>query len=388
VDRSPGSRKLTYVLFLLLLLVLAVLVLRQVAETHLRAAAVLERVSDPNAHGPIADFASSPLREENGSALVAEGPMQFRLYIPEKGAHHGAIVLLHGVHHLGINDPRLINLSRALAGSGVEVMTPELQDLADYRITPRTIDTIGASAVILSTRLKQRVGIIGLSFAGSLSLLAAARPEYADKIGFVLSVGGYEDMARVARFYTSNVETAPDGKEIHSPAHEYGALLLAYAHLEDFFAARDVPVVRQALRQWLWEDPKAMKTAAALSPQGKKTLDLLLHHRDQLQQDFATEIAKQQADLEAVSPRSKLDGLKTHVYLLHGASDNIIPPAETLWLERDVPRETLKGVLISEALTHVNAGNGEPLSEKLALVHFFAGVLQDADQSSEAKAGR
>ena len=49
MDRSPGSRKLTYVLFLLLLLVLAVLVLRQVAETHLRAAAVLERVSDPNA---------------------------------------------------------------------------------------------------------------------------------------------------------------------------------------------------------------------------------------------------------------------------------------------------------------------------------------------------
>ena len=388
MDRSPGSRKLTYVLFLLLLLVLAVLVLRQVAETHLRAAAVLERVSDPNARGPIANFARQPLREEDDSALVAEGPMQFRLYIPEEGARHGGIVLLHGVHHLGINDPRMINLSRALAGAGVEVMTPELQDLADYRITPRTIDSIGASAVILSTRLKQKIGVIGLSFAGSLSLMAATRPQYADKIGFVLSVGGYEDMARVARFYTANVETRPDGKEVHSQAHEYGALLLAYAHLEDFFSARDVPVVRQALRQWLWEDPQAMKTAAALSPQGKKTLDLLLHHRDQLQQDFATEIAKQQADLEAVSPRGKLDGLKTHVYLLHGASDNIIPPAETLWLERDVPKPALRRVLISQALTHVNAGNGEPPSEKWALVHFFAGVLQEADQLSEAKAGR
>jgi pimeloyl-ACP methyl ester carboxylesterase len=388
VDRSRGSRKLTYVLFLLLLVVLAVLVLRQIAETNLRAAAVLERVSDPKAHGPIADFAAGALREEDGSALVAEGPMQFRLYIPEEGARHGGIVLLHGVHHLGINDPRMINLSRALAGAGVEVMTPELQDLADYRITPRTIDTIGASAVILSTRLKQRVGVIGLSFAGSLSLMAAARPGYADKIGFVLAVGGYEDMARVARFYTANVETRPDGKEIHSQAHEYGALLLAYAHLEDFFSSRDVPIAREALRQWLWEDPQAMKTAEALSPQGKNTLNLLLHHRNQLQQDFATEIAKQQADLDAVSPRGKLGGLKTRVYLLHGASDNIIPPAETLWLERDVPKPALKRVLISQALTHVNAGNGEPLSERWALVHFFAAVLQEADQLSESKAGR
>jgi hypothetical protein len=45
----------------------------------------------------------------------------------------------------------------------------------------------------------------------------------------------------------------------------------------------------------------------------------------------------------------------------------------------------LKGVLISQALTHVNAGNGEPLSEKWALIHFFAGVLQEADQPGEIK---
>jgi pimeloyl-ACP methyl ester carboxylesterase len=267
-------------------------------------------------------------------------------------------------------------------------MTPELQDLADYRITPRTIDTIGASAVILSTRLKQRVGIIGLSFAGSLSLMAAGRPEYAHKIGFVLAVGGYEDMARVARFYTTDVETEPDGKQIHAQSHEYGPLILAYAHLEDFFSARDVPVARQVLRQWIWEDPQAMKSAAGLSPQGKKTLDLLLHHRDQLQQDFLSEISERQADMDAISPRGKLAGLNTPVYLLHGSADNIIPPSETRWLQRDVPKQELKGMLISQALTHVNAGNGEPLSEKWALVHFFAGVLQEADQLSEAKAGR
>ena len=387
MDRHRGSRKLTYVLFLVLFLVLAALVLRQVAETHLRAAAVLTLLSDPNARGIVTDLARRRFTEQTGSALVPEGQMNFRLYVPEGGARNGGIVLLHGVHHLGMYDPRLVNLSRALAGSGVEVMTPELEDLADYRITPRTIDTIGASAVILSTKLHRRVGLIGLSFAGGLSLMAAARPEYKDRIGFVLAVGAHEDMARVARFYATNTETAPDGKEVQLQAHEYGMLILAYAHMEDFFSARDVSAARESLRQWLCEEPQAMKTAEELSPAGRNRLDLLLHHHQELRQALLAEIAQNRTEMDAVSPRGKLGGITADVYLLHGAADNIVPPQETLWLEQDVPKKALKGVLISRALTHVDAGNGEPLTEKWRLVHFFAGVLQDAVQLSEEKAG-
>ena len=70
-------------------------------------------------------------------------------------------------------------------------------------------------------------------------------------------------------------------------------------------------------------------------------------------------------------------------YLLHGAADNIIPPAETLWVERDVPKQDLKGVLISKVLTHVDAENGEPFREKWALVDFFARVLRNAEQLNQ-----
>jgi len=387
VDRYQGSRKLKYLLCILLLIVLAGVALQGTAESHLRAAAVLKRLSEPNAQGFIASFSRHPFTEENGSALVATGPLKFRLYIPDNGAQNGGIVLLHGVHHLGMDDPRLVNFSRALAGSGVEVMTPELQDLADYRITPRTVDAIGASAVILSTKMKRPVGVIGLSFAGGLSLMAATRLEYKDKIGFVLAVGAHDDMSRVARFYATNVVRDPTGKEQHLQAHDYGMLILAYEHAEDFFSRQDAPVAREALRQWIWEQPQAMKTADVLSPAGKKTLDLLLHHHQPLQQTFLDEIARHQAEMDAVSPRGKLGNITARVYLLHGASDNIIPPTETLWLEQDVPKQELKAVLISQALTHVDAGNGEPFMEKWALVNFFARVLRDAERLNQKKSG-
>jgi pimeloyl-ACP methyl ester carboxylesterase len=386
VGKVTGSRKLTYLLFVSIFLVLAILAFRQPVEAHLRAAAVLTKLSDPAAKGMLMRVADQPFTEEEGTALTPAGPLKFRLYIPRNGTQEGGIVLLHGVHHLGIEDPRLKNFSRAMAGAGVEVMTPELQDLADYRVTARTIDTIGSAAVILSTRMKQRVGLIGLSFAGGLSLMAATQPDFKDKIGFVLAVGAHEDMSRVARFFATNVVANPDGSESRFHAHEYGMLVLAYSHLEDLFAAKDVPIAREALRQWLWEQPQAMKTAEALSPAGKEKLELLLHHHDQLQQAFLDEIKQHQTEMDAVSPRGKLQGLSAETFLLHGASDTIIPPVETQWLARDVPAHALKQLLISNALTHVDTGNGEPFSEKWALVHFFARVLEEA-QTDATTAG-
>jgi dienelactone hydrolase len=347
---------------------------------HLRATSLLLRFSNPNAGGIAASFAHHPYKEEDGTAQTLHGSLRYRLYIPQDVKNPGGVVLLHGVHHLGIEDPRLWNLARALAGAGVLVMTPELQDLADYRVTARTIDVIGDSAMVLSTRMQREVGLIGLSFAGGLSLLTAAKPEYAPKIGFVLAIGAHDDMGRVARFFAANVIARPDGTEATLTAHEYGVLVLAYAHLEDFFSPRDVPVAREALREWLWEKPDAMKAAAALSPAGQKEFDELLHHRDLLRNALLQEITLHKNEMEAVSPHGHMAALHAPVYLLHGAGDTVIPASETLWLAKDVPPQDLKTSLISNALVHVDMGSKVRWHEQWQLVDFMAQVLDATDK--------
>jgi dienelactone hydrolase len=351
---------------------------------HLRATSLLLRFSNPHASGFAASFAHHPFKEEDGTAQTPHGPLRYRLYVPQDVKNPGGVVLLHGVHHLGIEDPRLWNLARALAGAGVLVMTPELQDLADYRVTARTIDVIGDSAVVLSTRMQREVGLIGLSFAGGLSLLAATKAEYAPKIGFVLAIGAHDDMGRVARFFASNVIARPDGTESTLAAHEYGVLVLAYAHLEDFFSPRDVPVAREALREWLWEKPDAMKAAAALSPAGQKEFDELLHHRDLLRNTLLQEITLHKNEMEAVSPHGHMAALHAPVYLLHGAGDTVIPASETLWLAKDVPPQDLKTSLVSNALVHVDMGDKVRWQEQWQLVDFMAQVL-DATEKLPAR---
>jgi pimeloyl-ACP methyl ester carboxylesterase len=347
---------------------------------HLRSLSLMLRFSNPQAHGVATHFASHPFTEEDGVAQTPHGPVRYRLYAPQDVKSPGGIVLLHGVHHLGIEDPRMWNLARALAGAGVLVMTPELQDLADYRVTARTIDVIGDSAVVLSRRMNRTVGVIGLSFAGGLALLAANRSEFRDKIGYVVAIGAHDDMGRVARFFAANVIVRPDGLETPFQAHEYGVLVLAYSHLEDFFSAKDVPIAREALRQWLWEQPDALKTAAALSPDGQKKLDLLLHHRDQMREPLLAEITLHKDEMAAVSPHGHLAQLRTSVFLLHGAGDTIIPSSETLWLAKDVPQSELRSALVSPALVHVDMGDQVTWQQQWQLVDFMAQVLDATEK--------
>jgi pimeloyl-ACP methyl ester carboxylesterase len=285
--------------------------------------------------------------------------------------------LLHGVHHLGIDDPRLINLSRAMAMSGVQIIAPQLNDLTEYHVTAETVDDIGNAAAYFSQRSGRRVGVIGLSFAGGLALIAATRPEYANKMGFVLAVGSHDSMSRVAKFFASNLLLRPDGSQEQFQAHEYGVLILAYSHLEDFFAAADVQPAHECLRRHLWEQPAGPDSG--LTKQGQAEMDLLVNHRERLEHAMVQEIDRHRSEMDAVSPSGKMAALHVPVYLLHGAGDSVIPASETLWLAQDIPHDDVRAVLISQALVHVDMDKKLAFSDQWALIHFMAKVLSATD---------
>ncbi|HLY98433.1 MAG TPA: alpha/beta fold hydrolase [Candidatus Angelobacter sp.] len=381
------SRRYKFFVFLFVALAaigLGGFALRRPATAYLRSMAVLQRFSNPQATGFVAGFAQHAIEEKTETAQTPQGPLQYRLYLPQGVKHPGGILLLHGIHHLGIEDPRLVGLARAISSAGVAVMTPQIQDLAEYRVTPASIDVIGASAAIFCQRLGDpKVGVTGMSFAGGLALLAAARPEYAGNISFVLAVGAHDDMSRVARFFVENSIEAPDGSNIGFQAHEYGVLVFAYTHLENFFSAKDAPVAREYLRQKLWENPVPEDMEKKLSPSGRATLDQLLNHRELLHKALLHQIWLHKAEMDAVSPHGRLNQLTMPVFLLHGSGDTLIPPSETLWLAREVPQQELKTLLISPALIHVTMENKVTWSQQWALISLMAQVLDSASRSPE-----
>jgi hypothetical protein len=109
-----------------LLLALAALLTLLVAcpgtYSHLRAASLLARASGDE--GWLAHLYDTPVVEENVLLHSPYGAFRARVYRPRDGAPRRGLVLAHGVHYMGIDEPRLIPFARNLARSGLVVMTP------------------------------------------------------------------------------------------------------------------------------------------------------------------------------------------------------------------------------------------------------------------------
>jgi len=349
---------------------------------HLRALYVLEKLADATAEPAVAPMVERAFDESELTIATPSGPMRARLYLPHRPVATGMVVV-HGVHFDGIDDPRMRAFARALAGVGVPVLTPHIIALTEFHVEPSEIDSIGMAAQELARRTGGSVGIFGLSFAGGLAVLAAADPRYAPSIAYVFSVGGHADMARVARFYATDRSPRPSGSENGAEerlrAHPYGAMVMIYAHPEDFFSAAEAPIAKEALRLALNErEAEARAEAAKLAPASRAQLESLAVHWDatpELRAALIRSIALHADEMAAVSPAGHLSGLRVPVFLLHGEVDNVIPASEREWLAREVPAAQLRAVLVSPAISNVETGGKPTLADEWRLVHFLAQVL-------------
>ncbi len=360
--------------------VVLVTLLARPASHHARAASLLLSF----AGGPAAEGAGpAPLVEERITFRSGGRDVPARTYAPAGLGALPGIVMVHGVHFKGIDEPRLQRFARAVASAGYVVLTPEISELSEYQVAPRSIDTVGDAAEHLRTRLgSAKVGVMGMSFGGGIALLTAADPRFADRVGFVVAIGAHDDLARVSRFFATDEAVDPRGVAHAQRAHEYGATVLVYSQVDAFFPAEDVPAARAALRSWLREERDDARAAAAqLSPASRARVEkLFAADIASIRDELVAFIDRRAEAMKKVSPHGNLSGLQASVYLLHGEHDSVIPASETLWLAHDVPPERLRMALVSPAIQHVELEQ-PTLADQWALVHFMGEVLGDAERT-------
>ncbi|MFO0677553.1 MAG: hypothetical protein U0169_13540 [Polyangiaceae bacterium] len=367
--------------------VVAGLVVAKPVVDHARAAAVLTRLAGIE-EGALANFGRHPIEERSFDMADGSVTVRARYYVPVGVTNPPGVVVLHGVHRSGIDEPRLVKFARTFAAEGILVLTPELEEVKDYRIEPRSLGTIQSAVKTLSDQLgSRRVGVMGLSFAGGLALRALGTAPASHKVGAVLAIGAHHDLERVLRFFATGTIPRPDGTVLTMPPHEYGPFVLVYSHAEDFFPVADVPAARESLRAWLREDRDGARTlAASLSPEGREILSRLF---DGKVSTFAPRMlaeAERYRSLEGqVSPSGHLGDGSARVFLLHGDHDSVIPPTETLWLAKEVPEARLGGALVSPVLTHVELGSGPKVSDRLDLVRLVASYLVALDAMNDRR---
>jgi dienelactone hydrolase len=314
-----------------LALILVALVAWQPSRVTFQTLALVPSILDlgpqPLALAPEPRHEIVDYRAPDGAVLPAD------LYLPASAsadAPVGAVVFVSGVNSQGRTNPSIARVAAAMARTGAGVLVPELPVFFDVRVDGTEVGRIVAAFEALAERPEidpERIGIMGVSVGGSLSLMAAADPTIADRLAWVGSFGAYADASEIVPEVLTH-QYRLDGELVDwAPAllvrqivfglvtdqvtdgRDHGYLYGAYDDLNNEgihpLPDADIPLETDAGRA-----VEAILLADTL-PEAEALLALAP--------------AEGRALLEAISPIHHVADIKARVYLMHDTGDQHIP---------------------------------------------------------------
>ena len=344
----------------------------------LAAAAVLLRPLLPAARllGEFAD-PRDPLTEGvvEEPFSSGEGTVRGTLFRPVAGdAPFPGFVVCHGAAKDGYRDERLVRFARALARRGAVALAPDLEELRRFHVTASTVDQIVAAHHALVARRDLlsggRASLVGISFAGTLCLLAAARPEVRDEVPAVFSFGGYADLEGLVRHWLT---AAPEAAGGEYPVESYGKVIVVLQCLDPLVEEPERGPLREALENFLREKKRpprpdglgetARELWTAATTVGPAPVPLVERI-----------VVALRPGLGPIEPIGRLGGIRAAPFLLHAAGDRLIPPSESARLAAALGGRTR--TLVTSLFDHVTVrGEGSAWGERWRLVRFTAAFL-------------
>jgi len=351
---------------------------------HYEAALVLQDFAEVDGKSRLKQTTPTPQRQPVSYA-VAGRTHHADLYLPgklddcahpsaialpqddERSKHcpRAAIVAVPGAVPQSKDDPRFVAFATTLARAGFAVLAPDLDGFRQLRIRPSDIREIADAFAYLASRHELapggRAGMFAFSYSVGPTVLAALEDDIREKVRFIVGLGGYHDLPRAMRFFTTGwFEHA--GKQHYLTPDDTGRMVLVYSSLDYLAegngnAALDRRVFDQmvALRS---RDAEADLTALAsqLSTEARSVYTLAVNSDPALFPALLTRLpATMQADIKHLDlARYDLKPLKAQLILVHGKNDNLIPYPESLALAAAAPEKQSRVYLIHHVIGHVD----------------------------------
>jgi dienelactone hydrolase len=334
-----------------------------------------------------ADLDVEAARESELQIPHRGGSLRARVYEPA-GRKRRTTLLVSGLHPSGIDEPRLLSAARQLAASGLTVVTPEIPDLMRFAVTPAITDAIEAAALWLATNDRfapdARIGLMGISFSGGLSIVAAGRPALRNRVAYVFAYGAHDDLPRLLRYLCTGLEP---GASYRAP-HDYGVAVVLLGVADRLVPPEQVDPLRVAVRRFLHASAldTVDKSSAALEfaelralaptlPEPSATLLDEVNNRDvaRLGPRLLPYVGFN-SDAPALSV-SRSPKPSAPVFLLHGTDDNVIPADESRYLADNLRGHAPVRLLLSTLMSHAEAEGPPNVVEVMKLASFWGDLL-------------
>jgi pimeloyl-ACP methyl ester carboxylesterase len=269
-----------------------------------------------------------PFAPEVTREVVELGGVETDAYLPQGTGlrDQAAIVLVPGATPDGREDRRVVDIAGSFARAGRTVVVPELEVYGEDLVAEDVDRLVEVAAALAADG--EPVVLAGLSFGGSLSLLAAGDPRSAGMIGLVATFGAYADLAGVIQAATTG--TSLVGGERFGWEPDPRAREVVADQLLDLLPAEAAQQVEQALEGTT--DPASLPAELAavhelLTTDEPERITALLDDAPVAVRDRIVE----------VSPVRAVPELPVPLVALHAVDDPVIPYAELLRLERAYP---------------------------------------------------
>ena len=383
--------------------VVAVVGLTFIARPYLHGLSFVIREADLQGNARrLADEDAVAVLEHDIAIPAAHGSMRARVYQPAHRTTRTAL-LVSGLHPSGIDEPRLVRLARQLAASRLTVVTPDIPELSRFEITSGITDAIEQSASWLAgdsgLAADHKIGMMGVSFSGGLSLVAAGRRSLHDRVSYVFALGGHDDLPRVLRFLCTGQEPYPPGQvrltdrpadqPFARPPHDYGVAVILLGVADHVVPPAQVEPLQTAVRAYLWASAlgggvdragaeaafASVRARGASLPEPSRTLMKYVVDRDvvHLGARLLPYVNLRSSD-PALSP-SKSPKPSAPVFLLHGVDDNVIPSVESEYLADDLRGHAPVRLLLSGLISHADADNPVHVGDVMQLASFWGDLL-------------
>ena len=346
----------------------------------------------------IADLDVDSIREREITIPLPNGSLRARIYESAARTPRRTSLLVSGLHPSGIDEPRLDRLARQLAADDLRIVTPDIPELSRFEITPAITDEIEQSAGWLASQADLtrdgRVGMMGISFSGGLSIVAAGRPSLRDHVAYIMSFGGHDDLPRVLKYLCTGQEPLPrqqlTGAQVFTrPPHDYGVAVILLGVAERVVPPKQVEPLRAAVRRYLWASaldggvdrskaPAEFDAVQALTktlPEPSATLLREVMNRDVVH--LGARLLPY-VGLYGGAPAlsvSKSPKPSAQVFLLHGTEDNVIPSVESEYLASDLRGHAPVRLLLSGLISHAEADRPPHASDVASLASFWGDLL-------------
>jgi len=351
--------------------------------------------------------ANSFTRDPEITVPTRGGAIPARFFRPARQTRR-TLVLIPGVHRDGINESRLVGLAEDLAATGYGVLTVAAPDLQRFKITPAVTDTIEDAVKWTSEqprfRTDGKIGIVGISFSGGLSIVAAGRDSIKDRVAFVMSFGGHGDLSRAMHYLTtgevlgdlekakrSSAVLGADHVGVHPP-HDYGLAVTLLNLADRVVPADQVGPLSKGIDGFLLasslavtDPPKAipvfeeMKKYQETLPEPSRTYMQYVNDRavDKLGPILSpvADALKDHPAMPSLSPERAVPPTAP-IFLLHGVDDSVIPSVETVLLAEHLKGKARVEGLLSGLITHAEVNRTATSTEVWRLAKFWRDIMK------------